>query len=400
MGVCITYMGTKREVAPAVRAVIETCQKGPLLDAFSGMCAVGEEVAPSRQIWTNDAQVFASEVATALFTSRDEPPSAIWAADLHYAAFNSHRVSLLQRFLCSLDMEEKVVAAETFRQFEPLKTKLATSLSREISKIRRRRGNLFVLTYADAYFGVRQAIEIDSVRRSIDINQLTGKITTDQRRWLLVALGRALLKVANSTGHFAQFLKPKVNTFKRYIQQRRRSVWAEWLFSIGEQSAVGTLDWRKRNRAFNQDTLSLLPTLYRYRDKPSVIYADPPYTDDQYSRYYHILETMLAYDYPVASGAGLYRPGRFVTPFSSLTHVVHAFHTLVRRAARTGADFVLSYPNNGLLHKAGADPRSILRTYFRTARCCCEIPHNHSTFGASKGTASSQVVESVYLAKP
>jgi adenine-specific DNA-methyltransferase len=73
MAVNISYMGTKKELAPSVAAVIRQTQRGVMLDAFAGMGTVGEEVAPVRQVWSNDAQLFAAEVGRALFSARDEP---------------------------------------------------------------------------------------------------------------------------------------------------------------------------------------------------------------------------------------------------------------------------------------------------------------------------------------
>ena len=81
MGVEITYMGTKRALAPAVADVIGQAQTGTLLDAFSGMCAVGEAVGPRRVVWNNDVQVFASEVAKALFMSQKPPMSPLEFGD-------------------------------------------------------------------------------------------------------------------------------------------------------------------------------------------------------------------------------------------------------------------------------------------------------------------------------
>lgn len=34
------------------------------------------------------------------------------------------------------------------------------------------------------------------------------------------------------------------------------------------------------------------------KNNVSFIYADPPYTDMQYSRYYHLLNIVAKYDYP------------------------------------------------------------------------------------------------------
>jgi adenine-specific DNA-methyltransferase len=62
---------TKREVGPAVCEVIECCQAGMRFDAFAGICSVGELIAPRRQVWCNDVQVFAATFAKALFASED-----------------------------------------------------------------------------------------------------------------------------------------------------------------------------------------------------------------------------------------------------------------------------------------------------------------------------------------
>ncbi|WP_239508159.1 DNA adenine methylase, partial [Proteus mirabilis] len=35
-----------------------------------------------------------------------------------------------------------------------------------------------------------------------------------------------------------------------------------------------------------------------------MVYADPPYTSVQYSRYYHVLNVLTDYDYPVCEGPG------------------------------------------------------------------------------------------------
>ena len=398
MGVNISYMGTKKELAPAVSEVIQQAQSGILLDAFAGMCSVGEQVASERQIWSNDIQVFASEIARALFTSRDEPPSAIHAANLHYDCFELHRLALSKICRSPLAIEMAMVEVSSFRAFQKHSALLSKCLAADAHLLRPKQNNLFTKTYANTYFGLQQAIDADAIIKSMSRSAADGRISLDQKRWLTIALGRALLKVANSTGHFAQYLKPKSRSFKRYQTLRRRSLWAEWLFSIGELQAIGTSEWRMDNRVFNEDSLLLLPKLRRSRTRPAVVYADPPYTDDQYSRYYHLLDTLVLYDYPEVTGVGLYRAQRFSTPFSLKSKTVAAFESLVRTCASMDADLVLSYPNNGLMHEVGAEPRVILKKHYRKVECCRSLPHRHSTFGASKGPAQSSVTELIYLA--
>jgi adenine-specific DNA-methyltransferase len=399
MAVNISYMGTKKELAPSVAAVIRQTQRGVMLDASAGMGTVGEEVAPARQVWSNDVQLFAAEVGRALFSSHDEPPGTLQAADEHFNDFELHRLRLASKCSVTLKAEDCLLESVSFSAFSRRKVFLSKALVVEAGKLRNRSGNLFTRTYAGNYFGIHQAIEADSILHALALNHSQGRITDDQKRWLTIALGRALLKIANSTGHFAQFLKPKRTSYKRYLRQRRRSLWTEWLFSTGELRAVGTVDWRRRNRSFHEDSVGLLPKFVKAKERPSVIYADPPYTDDQYSRYYHLLDTLMLYDYPVVTGAGLYRPGRFQASFSIKSKAVAAFDSLVRNASRTGADLVLSYPSNGLIHEVGVDPKEILAKHFRSVECCYSLPHSHSTFGASKGSAHADVTELIYLAK-
>lgn len=399
MAVNITYMGTKRDLATVVAQVIDQTQTGALLDAFAGMCTVGEQVAPRRQIWSNDTQVFAAEVAKALFTSVDDPPDAIWTADLHFDNFQKHRARSSNKYNEPLETERLLHTTEKFMPFMRRRGILRQQIDRITEKFKRRNHNLFTTTYSDTYFGLQQSIDADAIVGAIFEVHEARETTLDQKRWCLLALGRALLKISNSTGHFAQYLTPNQLSFHRFSSQRRRDLWTEWLFSIGELSAVGTIDWRKQNKAFNEDSLVLIPRLAKSKERPSIIYADPPYTDDQYSRYYHILETLMLYDYPDVSGAGLYRSARFSTPFSLKCKVAQAFDDLIKSVRELGADLVLSYPSNGLIHEVGTTPKTILKRYYEKVERCCAVPHRHSTFGASKGSAQANVTEVIYLAK-
>lgn len=392
-------MGTKRALVPVVSEVIQRAQPGTLLDAFSGMCSVGEAVGASRQVWNNDVQLFASEVAKALFTSRHGPLSPLSCGDIHFPNFRRQRRVLFQRFSKSLAAEQELLSSETFRQFSQRLKIIRQSLILETNLCGLNSARLFATTYAGTYFGIKQAIDTDSIIASIHRSHSQKEITPDEQRWCFIALGRALLKIANSTGHFAQYLNPKPNNFQRYLALRRRPLWAEWLTSLAGLVPVGERDWRKRNKAFNQDTLSLIPRLARAKADIGVIYADPPYTDDQYSRFYHLLDTLILYDYPAVTGVGLYRPNRFQTPFSVKSKAPAALQRLIEVSARTGADLVLSYPTNGLASTAGANVRAMLRKYFRRVEISRTVEHLHSTFGASKGPARAPATELIYLAR-
>ncbi len=399
MGVNISYMGTKREIAPAVVDVINSASPGIALDVFAGMCSVGEALAPHRQVWTNDVQTFAYEVARALFTDGEFPLDRIRASDLCFDIYQAQKEKLSGIFPRSIDQERELLLCDNFESFDSQYSSFKSAFAAERARPIDSPFSLFTQLYPDTYFGLMQAIEVDSIVAAIEgLNDRQG-IGDGHRRWLRISLGRAMLRTANSTGHFAQFLKPKVGSFRTFLRQRRRVIWEEWLNSIDDVAPVGTAEWRKANKSFNRDCLDLIPSFKDTIDRPSVIYADPPYTDDQYSRFYHVLETLLLYDYPEVSGSGLYRSSRFRTPFSLKSQTVSALNELVFAVSSSEADLVLSYPTNGLVYKAGYDPMEIMRKHFNSVERCYAISHDHSTFGASKGLAKSPVTEQIFLGR-
>lgn len=399
MGVNITYMGTKRELVSLVSSAVKCSKDGILLDAFSGMCSLGEEIGTERQIWSNDAQHFASEVAHALFVGREAPVSALSAAERLFPAYSIHQSTLSKLLAGPLNLEAEYMASTDFDQFDRAYQRVDAALKKAAKGLIGKKYSLFSRIYPNTYVGAAQAIEIDSIACSIMKAVHNGTVSLDQKRWLLIALGRAILKCSSTTGHFAQFLQPKRSSYRTFANQRRRRVWEEWLESIDLLSPVGTASWRSHNKAFNEDSLTLIKRFRRRRVRPSVVYADPPYTDDQYSRFYHLFETLLMYDYPKVSGKGLYRRRRFQTSFSLRSTVASAFDEFVQAVSKMGADLILSYPSNGLLVETGGNPLAILRKHFPKAGCYMALAHEHSTMGASKGPVVGCVTEFIYMAK-
>lgn len=399
MGVNISYMGTKRELAPTVAEVVQSAQDGPMLDAFSGMCSVGEAVGQARPVWINDIQAFAYEVGTAMFTSAYPSLTSADISDRLFYHYDTHFSRLRSVFVDALLEEEALLQAPEFCDFVERYRCFKHSLNLSLTGSRKPEYSLFSTTYSDSFFGLGQAMELDSIRFSAFKAYSEGFLNADQHRWALIALGRAMLRVSNSTGHFAQFLKPKEGSFRVFLRQRRRSIWLEFLTAIEGLRPVGTASWRQDNRSFNRDSVSLIRSFGKRKIRPSVIYADPPYTDDQYSRYYHLLETLVKYDYPPVTGAGLYRPDRFRTPFSVKSLAPTAIMGIIGAAASIGADLVLSYPTNGLACKAGFDILTMMRERYPRAERCHAISHVHSTLGASKGSATSPVIEQIFLGR-
>ncbi|MCW0234260.1 MAG: DNA adenine methylase [Ferrovibrio sp.] len=401
----VSYMGTKRQLADQVADVIALSPDGPLLDLFAGMCAVGSAVAPDRNVWCNDIQWFASTVAASFFTSEARPLDRETCEELFQASFEENRLALTERFKGYLNREEDAIASlgvKKLRESDAAMPNVGASLhfekERRLLSVDKRAFpyRLFSITYSGGYFGLQQSVDIDSIRYAIDTCLMARRITREQHRWLLIALCQAASKVANTTGHFAQYLKVKSSNISRLARQRERSVHAEWLTCIEDMKPIGTKRWRQGNVVTKSDAINLLKKMAKVGDKvPSVIYADPPYTDDQYSRYYHLYETLILYDYPKSAGVGRYRPDRFTSPFSSKQSVDEQMKLLVEGVSHLGSDIVISYPDNGLL----GDTKTTLRRLIKASYNHCnviEIDHRHSSLGASKGIEKQSVTEMIF----
>lgn len=389
----ISYMGTKHDLADRVAEVIATCRPGRLLDAFAGMGAVADVHAGRRQIWTNDVQHFAYIAARCRFTDPEGPIAPERMRQMAEPIYRGNLDSLREQNAALWQASEALPTAGPFEEFHKHFECIANLPIGSDDAY-----SCFTRTYANTYFSLIQCAEIDSIRCALDTLRGRGLLTLQQFEWGLLGLGHAALRLANTTGHFAQFLKPSATNYRRVARQFARSIIAQWFLSLGSIKPSGTSEWRQGNIASRSECDSLLRTIPTTNDL-GVVYCDPPYTNDQYSRFYHLWETLVLYDYPEVSGRGLYRPKRFTTNFSLRTKVVEAFKNLVTEVAATGADLVLSYPSNGLLHDVGASPLEVLKVTYPNARLFAEIEHSHSTMGASKGSASAVVAECIYLAQ-
>lgn len=191
----------------------------------------------------------------------------------------------------------------------------------------------------------------------------------------------------------------KTKTLGRFVAQRKRSVWFEWLRAVHEFAPIGNRRWRRKNRIFQEETTHLLERLSWLKTRPGIVYADPPYTSDHYSRYYHLYDTLLKYDYPDAIGIGRYRSDRFISDFSIKTKILAAMNRLISNTAKLGARLVLSYPEVGLLETPEETIRSLVKTHFGYSPHVTRIPHSHSSLGASKGHQAYSVNELVFATR-
>lgn len=396
-------MGTKRALAPTVRDMILSMRKrGPVADLFSGMGSVAISMASTEPVLTNDSLAFTTAFARARFLPSARTPAQDVARGLFPDFFVAYEL-IRDDFRSRISGEQKAMASGREKLADFMETAPHVGNSGWYRRHARRaaasssveRYRLALLYFSAGYFSTTQAAQLDALRYAIDHCSEKEQISRD---WLMAAWLAAAAAVVNAPGHTAQYLKPGNDAvYKRIRRQWQRSVWSIFVEQLDAIQPVGTKRWRTENSVCSDDALALVesPTF----DNVAVVYADPPYTKDQYSRFYHVYETLYRYDFPASDGAGRYRPDRFRTPFSLARNVEEAFRTLFAAVADRGLPLVLSYPDNGMLQRGGGQVTSLLEEFFaiRDAR---HFALHHSTLGASSGAHTKSALEGVYACVP
>ncbi|MDE0518075.1 MAG: Dam family site-specific DNA-(adenine-N6)-methyltransferase [Bdellovibrionales bacterium] len=139
--------------------------------------------------------------------------------------------------------------------------------------------NYFSKNFGKRYFSKSSAKTIGFIRQDIENNK--DQLTKKEYHILITSLLYSTDKIANTVGHYDAYFKKqsiKDNFYMRLINP----------FDINKLSI------------FREDTNSLVKKI-----KPDVVYIDPPYNSRQYSRFYHILETLTKWDNPKLYGVAL-----------------------------------------------------------------------------------------------
>jgi D12 class N6 adenine-specific DNA methyltransferase len=216
--------------------------------------------------------------------------------------------------------------------------------------------SLFTNLYANLFFGVRQAYEIDCLRFGID--NISDPL---EKEWALGALICATSQCAFTYGgHFAQ---PKLDVARpdnikkvsvELLQKRSLSVSHEFysrLVSLSEESEniVNGIQlvagpWQSAIDTIRAST----------QGRPVCVYLDPPYTRDEYSRYYHVLETLVRYESGPVSGKGRIpargSENRFASPFNLRNSELVEEHiaSILRTCLENGWSCLWSYSSSGM----------------------------------------------------
>lgn len=208
---------------------------------------------------------------------------------------------------------------------------------------------LFLSYYRNTYFGVRQCAEIDYLR------ELSEKIDENLKGHLLACVVSSLTYCVSSTTHLAQFLKPSSERNSKNLLKKRSLKVIDLV--ISRLRLLSNQNVPRNGTVLNSDFRDAIDKLKL--DSTCVVYADPPYFKEHYSRYYHVLDTFVLYDYPELTfnkrlgetTKGRYREDRLVSDFGKKSLVRNAFDELCDSCLKYGNKLAISYACTSLVEK-------------------------------------------------
>jgi adenine-specific DNA methylase len=327
------YMGNKGTIIDFVGSQIRSIlpKDGTLVDPMCGLGAIPYAFKSSASLICNDTSPFASFATKVLLQS---PISKISAATVDHALRGS---------------------------LDPFAD------------------HWFARTFGDTYFSVQQCCEIAKIRERL------SALSESEMRLGLLALISAMGVCQSSTGHYAQFLNSEHPRVQKLREQSVSDVF---------RRRAGDFDLTPPARSSEVKNIQAVDFLSEITDRldGSVVYLDPPYSTAQYSRFYHLLDTLVLWDKPSATGKGRYRPERFQSPFCSPRRAKQALSEILAITAASGASVVMSYGSHGIL-KVEEIVEEISFSFNKLKTV--EMNHNHSTQG--KGWA--QRTELIFVAR-
>lgn len=410
----LQYMGSKsRIISHICEPIIKNKSIKTVVDLFAGTGCIGYALKSYKNVISNDIEYYSYIINQAIlngcsFSSSDEV--SFWAAVEQQYMFMQIKLPVALSteknfFLDNVDYKQyKIFCEKTPSVFNPQSDDLQLQEILElISHVTPGKTPmldfpcLFLTYYANAYFGIAQCCQIDA------IHSVIAQIADDQiKNVLLTVLMSAMSAAASTTTHFAQFLKVKnKTTCNNLLLKRKINIIEECKSLLKEYRKAGLCSKERQAKCdcYNLDFSSCLDSIAL--DSSTLVYADPPYFKEHYSRYYHVLNTLCLYDYPTMAvnpqthelSIGRYREDRSVSDFGKKAKALGAFESLITKCANAETWLMISYSDNSIV--GIADLQALAEKQYDVL--IEKIQLNHSKQGRS---STAKVDEYIFICRP
>ena len=138
----------------------------------------------------------------------------------------------------------------------------------------------------------------------------------------------------------------------------------------------------------------------RVEPSKTIVYLDAPYRREEYSRYYHVLEALVEYQYPSADSLARIAAkgdGRFSLEFftRSKSHMTNALAQTIEVILSSGFRCAWSYAD-----RADANPLDVLSEVGHTIRRVRSVAADHTFKSQGGSRKSGKVRELLFLIEP
>lgn len=365
----LNYLGSKLRLLEFIKKNISDLTAGGtgVCDLFAGSGCVSYKLSELFPITSCDIQSYSKVICDALLNNYNVSDNELKAFESFLESKESH--NLLNAFTPLIMLEEDSINEKRSDILSEIIEKGSLevfSIEHGSSKIENEQESVYKALkhaglynadslisryYGGVYFSYRQAVNIDTILRGIEIF-----IKPENRNLFLAALLSTASDVVDTVGkHFAQPLKTrdsngkiKNTVYNKAVKDKTINVvtlYRDWLNKYMNLPKSG-FDHRTEQG-------DCMECLRRLPDSVRTIYADPPYTRDHYSRFYHVLETMTLRDNPEISTVkihgekrisnGIYRNSRYQSPFCICSKAYDAFDQMFKMVSVSERNLVLSY---------------------------------------------------------
>ncbi len=209
-------------------------------------------------------------------------------------------------------------------------------------------------SYGGYYFSPQQALAIDAFRKNIPQKKPYNTVC-------LASLICAASECAAAPGHTAQPFQP-TETSTKYIEES----WNRNLIERIQKTLIRISQIKSFivGRAAVEDANQAVKRLR----ESDLAFIDPPYSGVQYSRFYHVLETIAHGDSVEVTGAGRYPAIEYrpTSSYSLKSTSKIALNDLLKTISKKGSKAIITFPDhactNGL---SGETIRNISKKYFK-----------------------------------
>lgn len=388
----LNYQGNKSSLIPFIKSNLKKyINEGEVVcDIFSGSGSVANSFKNDQIVISNDAELYSSIINSALLNT----PSKSTLSSLKQTFKTQFDLLLNKHFILNesaiskerylLENNNNIDLIKFYSSFPTIWNEINPDIKPEILR-KNARYNLFLYYYSGSYFSIEQSIHIDTIVQTI--HSINKKINVDV---LYSCLFFAMKEcVFSKDGHMAQPLNPEKNS-TRHFKQRKKSI-SDLFYKKLEEFIIYADDIdHNEHTILNQDLSEILENDVLVKRNVKLVYADPPYTDMQYSRYYHLLNVAAKYEYPKPTifqsnyTIGLYTDGRNQSDLSKKSSAKRKLNELFKYCKKNNIILALSY----------AYPKDI--DVQKTDRYTVSIQELIEIAKATYGSNSVQVAETDY----